>query len=201
MQERGNFQGAFAYSHANRARQAGCCWVPGTQEQAPNLRGRQAGERGPPGVRRQIWNPCHALFRAKVEACSFLYATNKLGQEAGWEEGRLQGEADARGPPCGGSSSEDSQGGGSWQLRCQHRRCACSQACRTSYSIMKEKKNPILISVRSFPVHPFIFKFISRKLSNTVKTRVKETDKSAEITAGVEQPLETSQYVGDFLSG
>lgn len=65
----------------------------------------------------------------------------------------------------------------------------------------EEKKNPILISVRSFPVHPFIFKFISRKLSNTVKTRVKETDKSVEITAGVEQPLETSQYVGDFLSG
>lgn len=63
-----------------------------------------------------IWNPSHALFRAKLEACSFLYATNKLGQEAGWEEGRLQGEADSRGPPCGGSSSEDSQGGASWQL-------------------------------------------------------------------------------------
>lgn len=126
-----------------------------------------------------------------------MQLTNK--QEAGWEEGRLQRDADSRGPPCGGSSSEYSQRGASRQQTWPYRQHACLQACLTFYSIMK--KNPILISVRSLHVDPFIFKFISRKLSNTVKTPVKETDKSVEITAGVEQPLETSQYVGDFLSG
>lgn len=65
MQERGNFQGAFAYYHANRARQAGC-WVPGTQKQAPNNQGSQGTEQGPPGVRRWVWNPPHAIPTGKA---------------------------------------------------------------------------------------------------------------------------------------
>ena len=127
MQERGDFQGAFACSHANSVRQAGC-WLPRHSETSsqPPPGARQAGERDPSGVRRWIWNPSHALFRAKVETCCFPYATNKLGQESrlGRRKEKLTG-----GPPCGGSSSEDSQGGAAWQLRCLHRqRHACSKA-------------------------------------------------------------------------
>lgn len=65
MQERGNFQGAFAYYHANRARQTGC-WVPGTQKQAPNNQGSQGTEHGPLGVRRWVWNPPHAVPTGKA---------------------------------------------------------------------------------------------------------------------------------------
>lgn len=119
MQERGNFQGAFAYYHANRARQAGC-WVPGAQKQAPNHHGSQGTEYGPPGVRRWVWNPPHAVPTGKA---------GQTGSEEDSENGRLRREADSRGPPCGGSSSDCCQGGGTPQHRHQHRQPACSPAC------------------------------------------------------------------------